>query len=403
MTEYRYHALDGSGRLVSGEIEGSGREDAVERLRAQHLYVVSLVDMSPSTDAASTSDADATELTADDFYEVAGHLADLASANLPLVPALRALEQELPQGRLKRGMSTIADGVESGSDLAQVLESRGAPAELAAIVRAGARSGRLGEFLTHFIIHYRKARTLRRSAWLSLMYPMLLIVAVGAIFLFALVWVVPGFKTIFQDFGISLPSMTILFISLSDFLINYSWPVVIVAAVLTTMLWASSRVILGSAVWRRTWLSLPVIGTVLRSATLAWFTNLLALLVENKVPLPEALLLAGDGARDPVLRDSCRKLVASAVARGEPFALVAHEIPAFPATFVQMLTLEQQKNALAGALRALSEVYEKQARLRGGLAAVLLGPFLLCVFIAFVGLLVTALFMPLIKLLNELS
>jgi type IV pilus assembly protein PilC len=272
-----------------------------------------------------------------------------------------------------------------------------------ALLRAGARSGRLADFLTQFLVQYRKARLLERRAWLNLLYPLLLLVAAAMITVFATFWVVPSFKEIFEDFGVQLPAVTVLIITISDLLVNYTAPVLAAAAVVCVALWLGLRFFSGTAGWRRFWFGVPLMGTAFKSSTMAWFTHLLALLTENNVPLPEALLLAADGTGDPLLRESCRRLVAASVARGEPFALVAHEIPVFPAMFVQTLSLEHQRNTLPAGLRALAEIFERQAEVRGGLAAVMLAPIVLGGFLFLVGFVVLAMFMPLVSLLNELS
>ena len=398
MPDYRYEALNPDGMPASGEVEAASRADAVDRLRAQNLRVIALRSLSPPATAEESHD-----IRSSDFYEMTAHIADLTSANLPLAPALEALARELPRGRVQQGLSAIAAGLRKGADLPAVLHSQGAPADLVALIQAGSRARRLGDFLTQYIVHYRKNRTLRRRIWLSLIYPLLLLVAAALISVFATYWVVPEFKKIFEDFGVQLPGITLLVIAISDFIVNYWVFLVITLAVASIALWISARAMMGSTGWRRLGFAIPFAGTVFKSSTMAWFANLLALLTENNVPLPEALLLAGDGTGDPLLRESCRKLVASNVARGEPFSLVAHEIPVFPALFVQMLSLENQQNALPGALRALAEIYEKQTQARGGVVGMLIAPFVLFGFILFVGFIVLSLFMPLIKLLNDLS
>lgn len=402
MPNYRYAALDNLGRRVSGEMVAANQEELVRKLASDGLRVTSIASADNEAAAEAEPGAGPLELSDHNFQSLSVHIADLTSSNLPLVPGLRAIAEELPRGRLQRGLRAIVSALKSGEELASALESRRAPTDLVALVRAGAQSGRTGEILTQYLNHIRCITALRRRVLLNLAYPALLFVAGVGVLLFILLWIVPLAKPIYEDFGMELPGVTQLLIFVSDVVVDYGLAVLGGLAIVLFLVWMLLKSYYGAS-WQRLVHLIPVAGPLLRSLTLARFSSLLALLVENDMPLPEAIQLAGDGTRDAAFREACRVLVADSLARGEPFELTAHEMPVFPAVFVQVLNWKEQRAALPDALRALAEIFEREAHTQAGVATVILAPFVVILTGLFVGFGVVAFYMPMIKLLNALS
>ena len=92
------------------------------------------------------------------------------------------------------------------------------PPHLRGLVLGGIRSGRLGDVLGRFTGYMSIGTELKRKLWLSLAYPILSIVVALALFLFVNLVVVVMFETIFRDFGIPLPRMTIAMLMFSHVL-----------------------------------------------------------------------------------------------------------------------------------------------------------------------------------------
>ena len=81
----------------------------------------------------------------------------------------------------------------------------------------------------------------------------------------------------------------------------------------------------------------------------------------------------------------------------------ARRLGNFPRSVVMLFRWQGQPEAFARALRSSGELFATQARLHVGILGLLLQPLLLFFIVAFVGAMVVAMFLPLVKLLNELS
>src|SRR5207302_7395816 len=120
-----------------------------------------------------------------------------------------------------------------------------------------------------------------------------------------------------------------------------------------------TRAVLGaSAVGRRAWTqaiyTIPLVGTMMRSARLAAFTDLLGILVQQGVPLQEAFHLAGEASSDPLLSYLSGE-VRYALGQGQPLGEVLRGQGLVPEWVAWMAGLGEQRGQLAGALKQIAE------------------------------------------------
>jgi type II secretory pathway component PulF len=147
---------------------------------------------------------------------------------------------------------------------------------------------------------------------------------------------------------------------------------------------------------------LPLVGTVLRSASLSGMFRLLADLVEAGIPLPESLRIAAAVNYDAALAAGAERISVHLVDGQTPLAAVA-DSEAFPRDVVPIFRWADRRSLFVESLRAAGDIYAARSRLQSGVMAVVLEPVLVLGVGLTAGFVVLALFMPLIKLLNDLS
>ena len=102
-------------------------------------------------------------------------------------------------------------------------------------------------------------------------------------------------------------------------------------------------------------------GDVWRSTSLAEFCHLLALLLESRLPLPEALRLTGEGVQDSDVDASCR-LMASQV-DGRSLSGASHgRVRLFPAGLPRLVRWAENQRSLPEVLHMAGAMFESRAR-----------------------------------------
>ena len=399
MPRYRYTAIDAEGNRTSGELDATSTDEAMARLAAEQLKVESL-----ETAASVAGDASLKRLSDQEVADLTQHIAGITRRGLPLASGLRALADELPGGSLRRLLWEISDQLDAGTSLEDALRAQGhrLPAHLQGLVMAGAGSGRLGEVLEQHVKYLNVGAELKRQIGVALAYPTVLLVVLGVLYVVISVWIVSAFKKIFMDFGVELPGVTLIMLAVADFAVE-AWPWVLVGLFVgIPAIWLIAEIFLGPPGRQRLTYRIPLVGPVLRWSSLAKFSHLVGLLAESEMLLPTAIRLAGEGIRDPEIADACRGVVRD-IEAGQSLSDSVVLRTRFPSDLAQILSWGEGQQSMAEAMHIAGEMFEGRARLHTTFVMAVVTPLAFIVVVWGLGLLVIGLFMPLIKLITELS
>jgi type II secretory pathway component PulF len=345
-------------------------------------------------------------MNAEELIALNEEIAAMAKAGLPLDQGLAAVARDMGRGRLRRVTAAIADDLRAGKTLPEALDARKdqVPRFYGSLVAAGVRTGRIPEVLVTLSLYARILANLRAIILEALFYPAVILTFGLALFGFICYFVLPEFGAIFTGFNMRLPLITEIALALGRHPIGF---VVLPLALLIGGIWLLRFCLRlteqGRCAWARIVYSLPVLGTLLRSARLAAFTDLLAILVEHEVPLPEAFRLAGEASSDPIMAVTARD-VALHLEHGESLGRALGHRGLVPAWVSWMAGLGERRGTLPVALRQVAELYRRQVEMRAALLRNVLPPFMIVaiggVFVAFFAF---ALMTPMLKLLDGLS
>jgi general secretion pathway protein F len=342
-------------------------------------------------------------LSEDDVARFTEQIADLTSAGLPLAPGLRAAGDELPRGRLRSTLESVAGAIDRGATVDEALAAQGArlPEHVRGLIAVGSRTGKIGQVLGRYVAYNNVGAELRRKLTFSLAYPVLSFVISVAVFTFICSAIVPSFENIFRDFGVSLPALTILLIEISH-VFAVTWQFWVEALIGLFVFWLLLRFVLNGPS-RRTLLGrLPVVGFVWRNTSLAEFCHLLALLLECEVPLAEALRFTASGVNDSAIDEASSRMVRD-VEGGMTLSESITRYEVFPKGLSRIVAWAEKAQSLPATLHMAGEMYEAGASVQCGLAGTVLAVMVITSIVLGIGLVVIGLFLPLINLISRLS
>jgi type II secretory pathway component PulF len=271
------------------------------------------------------------------------------------------------------------------------------------LVAAGIRTGRLPDVLATLTAYARTVAATRSIVAESLFYPVVVMALAVTLMGVLALYVLPQFDEIFQSFQMQLPAVTkgVLLLGRNPFL-TIAVPVTVAALVLLAWL-LMGMTDRGRQAWAQIVYAVPVIGTLVRSARLAAFADLMAVLVEFELPLPEAFRLAGLASSDPLMAARA-DLIFDRLSQGSPLALALRGQGLLPEWVAWMAGTGERRGALAPALRQIATIYRRQVEAR---SAILRSVLPACMIIATAGVLVAtfavACMLPMIQLLEGLS
>jgi type II secretory pathway component PulF len=396
MPKYRYNATNSAGKWVSGEVDAPTHDDAVAQLRSTDLTVESLIEADDKQGSA--------QLSRSDLIELVGQLESLTRAGVPLPSGLRAAANEIISPALRSTFRDLANKMESGLKLEDALTSSGGrfPPELRGLILAGARSGKLTEFLSEFVRGANLGTELRRMFWTTLSYPAITLLVMLVMIRFICLIAVQSAANVFKDFGIDMPGSTRMLIGLSEVISDHGGELALGMIVVPLLIWGAFRLFNGPADRRRILCGIPLIGPILRYCSLTEFCHRLAMLLEAELPLPLAFELAGSSVGDAEVAEACHEM-GQAVAGGQPLWQAVRLWDAIPAGLGELFQWSENQRSLSEALHLAGDMFEARARSQSSFTRTFLSTVLFFLIIWWVGFAVAALYLPMISLISRLS
>ena len=408
MTRFRYTAADPDGQTVSGFVESDSAEQARAELEARGLRPIEIE--SAGKDEVAPAAETSVAASSASRIEAVSRAGQLIAAGVPLSAGLRALAEDTGDRSICRVLTQMADRLEAGDDLKEVFsgESIQLPAYLKGLVHAGTQMGDLAGGINHYVQFSRLRATIQSRIRVSLAYPLTLFLIAVVIAGGLLYFLMPQFRVIFDDFGVQLPGLTEAILDLSSFTIAavQVWPVSLAVLLgLPLVLRAITRNVIGPAAWRRLLYCVPLFGPTLRYGALAEYCHLLAILIDHRIPLPEALKLAGDGVSDWNLREGSYLLSQKAAAGNGPTQ--GELVPHFPRDILNVMSWDvsdrRDGQSPGDIVRGAGEIYVAHAEVHSRTITAALEPVAILMVACMVSLFVVSMFLPLVKLLNDLS
>jgi type IV pilus assembly protein PilC len=419
MPTYTYEAMDSRGLEVKDSIEASSEAEAQTKIREQGYFVTKIAEKGRKKKEKDKTKADTKALPkgkrkrggfsfggvkAKHLCTFTRQLSTLQDAGLPILRSLRILEGQSKPGPLKNSLIGVIEDVESGNTLSEAMAKQPKAFDnlYVNMVKAGEAGGALEVILQRLAEFKEKAQSLKRKVQGAMVYPVAVITVATGIVGFIMYWIIPKFKDIFNDFGVDLPDITIWLITASDWVVSYWYliPAIPIAMVLLFKIIRKNRT--GAYILDRIFLKIPIIGQIISKSTIARTARTLGTLISSGVPILEALTIARDTAGNEVFRKAFEH-IHNAIREGESMAVPLKETRIVDDMVVNMVDVGEETGALDNMLYKVADVYDEEVSMLVEGLVNLLEPLMVVVLGLIVGFIVIALFMPLVKLLNELS
>jgi len=333
-------------------------------------------------------------------------LAALVGAGLPLLRALQMLGRQVRHPAMRRVLAALADNVRRGGLLSDGLASQGGVfSEIdISLVAAGEGGGRLGEALARVADRRERLQATRSRIQAALAYPAVVLLVTLGIVGALLLGVVPRFQEIFasQLEGQPLPGLTQVVIAVADALRRW-WFLVPASLFLLPIIAAILARNRRSRGWRdRVLLHAPGLGGLLRRMAAARMARTLGGSIEGGVPLLEAMAMASATAGNLHLA-AALKPCRAAVEGGTTLSAAFRRCRLLPGVLVDLVEVGEESGSLGRMLERAASLIDEEVERTVGTAVTLLEPLLIVAMAAVVGVMVIALFLPVIRIIQVLA
>jgi type IV pilus assembly protein PilC len=422
MATFQYEAMNSAGQVVKDSVDAGSSEEAIQKIRAMGRFPTKIKERSggggksgkagtQAAAAAAASSARPTQrrkvgkVSVKLLTQFTRQLSTLQDAGLPILRSLRILEEQQKPGMLRVAIRLVAEDVEAGASLSEAMgrHPKAFDRLYTNMIRAGELGGVLDLILNRLADFMERSQALKRKIKGAMIYPAAVITFAFLIVAGLLYFVVPKFKTIFQDMGEELPAPTQALLDLSDGMVNGGWMWLIAIPVgffvITKLLRQSQG---GAFFLDRVKLSTPIMGQIVGKSSVARFSRTLGTLLAAGVPILDALTITADTAGNEVYTKAL-KSVRDSIREGESIAKPLRQARVVDAMVVNMIDVGEETGELDRMLEKVADTYEEEVEVLVSGMVSLLEPVMVITLGLIVGFIVIALFMPMVSMISAVS
>ncbi len=330
--------------------------------------------------------------------------ATMIDSGLPLVQCLEILGKQATRPHFKKTIEEVTSDVEAGGTLHESLAKHPQVFDnlFSNMVSAGEAGGILDNILARLATYIEKSDSLKRKVKSALTYPAVVLTVAVGVTIFMLTAIIPTFARLFSDFGAELPLPTQIVLGLSNF-VRTAWWIMLGGAVALVVglkrFYGTDR---GRHVLDRAILRVPVLGDVLKKASVARFTRTLGTLVSSGVPILKGLEITAETAGNVIVADAVKE-TRNSIGQGETIAAPLSKCDVFPPMVVQMIAVGEETGALDQMLAKIADFYDDEVDTAVATLTSVIEPVLIVVMGVIVGGMVVAMYMPMFEMVKAVS
>ena len=402
MAGFRYQAIDITGRVHKGVLETDSQRQVRAMLREQGLTALEVEGLTQQSDApgkVSTRKASRRRLSIAQLSLLTRQFATLLGASLTVEQTMNALIEQADNQFIRQVLAGIRGEVLAGQTLARALGQfpRVFPELYRTLVEAGEKSGQLSQVMYRLADYTEDRQSLRRKTTTAMVYPAVVTIVAILVVTGLLTYVVPKVVAVYANSKQTLPLLTRIMISLSDFLVatGVYWVIALIGGV-----WLFARALRQPAIrmrFDRFVLKLPVIGRLVRGVNTARLGSTLAILVSSRVPLLTALQ-AGVGVVTNLPMKQALIETEKLVREGGSLSRSLGSTKMFPPVMVHLIASGEQSGKLDEMLERVAASQAQEIENRVSTLTSLLEPMLMLVMGVVVLLIVVAILLPIFEL-----
>ena len=442
MPTYQFEAMDATGQEIKDVIDAPTEEEAQATIR-QMGYFVTKISVKKAKKAAAEKKAGKKgktfaigSVSSKILTLFTRQLSILQDAGLPILRSLRILGDQQRPGRLKNCLLDVCDDIESGATLSEAMSKQPKAFDRLYVnmIKAGEAGGALEIILRRLAEFQEKAQSLKRKVKGAMVYPVVVVMVAVGILTFIMIKIVPAFIKIFDDFGVKLPTMTVVLIKISNYCVDFWYTIPLIPTAIWLLVKLIRKFKYGREGWDTFTLKMPVFGQIVEKNIVARTTRTLGTLVASGVPILEALNITRETSGNAVFERMYGKVYDS-IREGESISKPMKEFsrPRFNALtaffwflfvaapvgvliyltrwnkriiddlVVNMVDVGEETGELDTMLYKVADNYDEEVAVLTESLISLLEPLLIVVLGVMVGFIVIALFLPLISLIESLT
>lgn len=402
---FKYKGFDKTGKKLKGTVNASSKEEAKQKLKSQGIYHEGLRE----TKEFSLESLSKRQMPGDLLALFSKELSSYLNSGMTILTAIKLLEnQHEGEKRYVSFLNSLKTMIDEGKSLFNALNAQKVytlPDFYLQSLNVAGQSGKMVEVLTNMGNFFSAQNKVRKQVKGAMTYPAIIFTVAIGMTSFLIAFVVPQITEIFDDTGQALPPITQFVLNISDFLTSY-YIEMIVGFILFIVLYKVSYAKIDSfhRFIDKILLKVPVLGTLIQNHELGRFSYILSLMLSSGVAYTQAVHLA----KATFSNYGLKALFHTAATKVEEGNKLSNSLQMtrgvkLKRNFMQSLALGEESSEVASILDNISALYAEENEDKLKFLLSLLEPFMMLFIGVVVGVIVSAMLLPIFTMTQGLQ
>lgn len=402
--EFIFKAKDSSGKNREGEIEAISKESAIQLIQKNGLIPIVVKEKEKVSALLKDIERVWEGIKPRELVVFFRQLSTLIDAKVPIVPALKALQDQTENKFLRTVIKEMEEDVKDGLALSESMEKHPLVFNQLMInmIKSGEMSGSLQKTIEYIADNVEKNYQLSSKIKSALFYPAFVVGAVFIIGFIVVTFILPKLSGVIKEMAVEVPWYTKLVMGVGSFMNSYWWAVLIVifGAICGLIYYIKSEE--GRRDWDRIKLKIPIFGNMFRSVYIARFSDNFSVLIDGGIPVVNALQEVSEVVGNVVFKEIILKSV-DEVKKGGNISDVFVKSSEIPPIVTRMMKIGEETGKISEVLRKTASFYEQEVDTMTRNISVLIEPILISILGIGVAIMVFAVLMPIYDIANKIQ
>jgi len=406
MPKFLYVAKNYDGEVKTGEMIANDERGVAQQLKADGFLVTSVKMMNSDSGTVKIKFMDRfTTISLRDKMVFARNLSVMISSGLTISRSIKNLSLQLKNKKFQQVLVDIHNDVRSGKNLSEAMAKYpNIFSELFVnMVKVGEVGGNLDETLKIVAVQLEKEHSLRSKVKGAMVYPAVIMVAMGGVGVLMLTYILPKITGVFSDMDVVLPKSTQFIISLSEILKNHS--LLLMASIVSLMIFLKMflKTVTGKKTLAFLLLRTPAIKNMVVKINCARFSRIYSSLLRSGVSSLDALKIVSNTLSNYYYKEVLLKSIRQIQKGVDLSKVIGENERLFPVLVKQMIEVGEQTGETETILLKMAEFYEGEVdQLTKNLSSIV-EPVLMIVMGGAVGFFAVSMLQPMYSLMDNIK
>jgi len=364
MAKFLYAAKNYEGETKTGELEAKDEQDLAQQLKADGFLVTSVKEIESGDDGkVKIAFFDRfSKVALKDKMMFARNLSVMIASGLTVAKSIKNLSEQTKNKQFQKILLGINEDVKTGKTLSESMAKYpGVFNDLFVnMVKIGETGGNLDETLNIIATQLEKEHALLSKVRGAMMYPAVILVAMGGVGVLMLTYILPQLTGVFKDMDVELPASTQFIINASDFMQNHSIIAMSSIIILAILIRVFLKTKTGKKFVSYIAIKIPAVNNIVIKTNCARFSRIYSSLLKSGVTSLNALKIVGNTLANYYYKQAIAEAVKE-IQKGVDLSKIIEKYPdIFPVLVRQMLEVGEQTGETEAILLKMAEFYEEE-------------------------------------------